>query len=602
MSFENPSAAIWALLAIPIVLLYIGWLGRRRMVVSSHLIWRRALRRRAAWTIWERPFSLLMQLLMLAILILALMQPFLTGDADNAQRTVLIIDTSASMQATDVKPSRLVAARLLAAEQIENIGQYEEIAIISAGGGATVHCGLTDDKDVLGRALASVTATDGWGQMPRAIEAARQMTKHQRNPRIIVFGDGRFVGSDELAKAKDLQWKIVGKEAPNVALSHLIARRNPVRPNEVEASIVITNLGTTETEYSFEKLGFVDAIQEQLTGKLAAGKHQRHHLTFEAPKGGILLAQLKEADSLAADNALSVLISPSQTRRVTLLTDGNPRLEAMLDELPGFELRVVKTLPSDTSSDAAVILDRLVPNKLPNAPIFSLDPSKSSEFWDLTRGTANTKVVSSHLDTTTLFEGVDLSGVVFEAPHPLQSRMPSRTLASTLRGKPVLTLIEASHPVLVMHGNTTKSDLLLRNDWPRLIVNSVHWLAASETVPSESWSTRDSLQITGSDVEREIRQPTGDNLPLPISATAIGPMWRTGVWSVSSNQGKSVEAAIPVGLLSETESKLGEPPQAPEVVSAVADNRFGPLWAVLVGIGAMIVALEWILYHRKWTA
>ncbi len=297
MSFENPSAAIWALLAIPIVLLYIGWLGRRRMVVSSHLIWRRALKRRAAWITWERPFSLLMQLLMLATLILALMQPFLIGDADNAQRTVLIIDTSASMQATDVERSRLVAARAAAKKRIDDIGQYEEIAIISAGGGATVHCGLTNDKDVLERALASVTATDGWGQMPRAIEAAQQMTKHQRNPRILIYSDGRFVGSDELAKAKDLQWKIVGKAAPNVALSHLIARRNPVRPNEVEASIVITNLGTTETEYSFEKLGFAGVKQEQLTGKLAPGKHQRHHLTFEAPDGGLLLAQLKEVGS-----------------------------------------------------------------------------------------------------------------------------------------------------------------------------------------------------------------------------------------------------------------------------------------------------------------
>ena len=80
MNFLTPLALTFAALSIPIILLYMLKLRRQDVLVSSTLLWQRLLRDREANAPWQRlrrNLLLLLQLLILALLTLALARPFI---------------------------------------------------------------------------------------------------------------------------------------------------------------------------------------------------------------------------------------------------------------------------------------------------------------------------------------------------------------------------------------------------------------------------------------------------------------------------------------------------------------------------------------------
>ncbi|MGH8701387.1 MAG: BatA domain-containing protein, partial [Burkholderiales bacterium] len=103
MSLGAPSA-LWALSLIPlVVVLYMLRARREPHVVPSVLLWERATRdlvARLPMRKLERNLLLLVQILIIALIVLALARPSvpLRGFAGDA--VALVIDTSASMQAT----------------------------------------------------------------------------------------------------------------------------------------------------------------------------------------------------------------------------------------------------------------------------------------------------------------------------------------------------------------------------------------------------------------------------------------------------------------------------------------------------------------------
>ena len=65
--------------------------------------------------------------------------------ARNSADVVLVIDVSGSMQATDVTPTRLEAAKSAATTLVDQLPAGYRIALISFSSGATVRQGLTTD-------------------------------------------------------------------------------------------------------------------------------------------------------------------------------------------------------------------------------------------------------------------------------------------------------------------------------------------------------------------------------------------------------------------------------------------------------------------------
>src|SRR5262245_48513514 len=113
---------IGAAAAAAVVVLYILKLRRRPVAVPFSRIWQRILRDKEATSLFsqlKRLLSLLLQLALLALLLLALGDPRTAANLVEGRNIVVLVDASASMQATDVSPSRIAAAK----ERVKNIAR-----------------------------------------------------------------------------------------------------------------------------------------------------------------------------------------------------------------------------------------------------------------------------------------------------------------------------------------------------------------------------------------------------------------------------------------------------------------------------------------------
>src|SRR3954452_5016314 len=128
-SFVTPLAGLIAgILSIPALLvLYFLKLRRREMLVSSTLLWRKAiqdLQVNAPFQKLRQNVLLLLQLLLLLLLTLALSRPVANVTPTAGKMTVIIIDRSASMAATDINgKSRLEEAKRRAQDLVGTMGR-----------------------------------------------------------------------------------------------------------------------------------------------------------------------------------------------------------------------------------------------------------------------------------------------------------------------------------------------------------------------------------------------------------------------------------------------------------------------------------------------
>src|SRR5437763_11030204 len=103
----------WGLLALvppTILALYFLKLKRQPLEVPSTYLWSRAIEDLHVNSLWQRlrqSLLLFLQLLLVAIIALTLLRPGWSGTKLEGKRFVFLIDTSASMAATDMYPSRL---------------------------------------------------------------------------------------------------------------------------------------------------------------------------------------------------------------------------------------------------------------------------------------------------------------------------------------------------------------------------------------------------------------------------------------------------------------------------------------------------------------
>src|SRR5262249_30981128 len=100
MSFALPSAFWLVACAAPIIAFYILKVRLGRQPVSTNLIWKQIYDEKPPRSIWQylrHLLSLLVQLLVLALLVLAIADPYLPWELLQARRLVIVIDRSASM-------------------------------------------------------------------------------------------------------------------------------------------------------------------------------------------------------------------------------------------------------------------------------------------------------------------------------------------------------------------------------------------------------------------------------------------------------------------------------------------------------------------------
>jgi hypothetical protein len=621
MQFLNPLALAWALLAIPIVIFYLLKVRRRRLPISTALFWRKIYPVREARSIWERLrhlISLLVQCALLALLVLALAEPIFPWQLRAARRVVLVIDNSASMQATDVAPTRLARAKELGLSVVAGLRFRDELAIVAAGTEPRVVCGFSGHQRTLERALADLPPTDGPTRVADAVALARGLIDQRQVGQIVVISDGCFPDAQPLSTAADIQWWTVSQRSGNLGFTQFQVRRNLVDPIAYEILAEVRN-SADETARCRLEIFLNDQIVDVVPLELAAGETWNRVFQQSSAKGGRLRASLDRADALAADNQAWAVLPEQKPQPVLLVGPANLFVQKVLESHPLVELTVLKQPPARWTADAITVCYRQVPEKIPPGNVLVIDPAGSCDLWQVGDKLTNPLVTRQDRDSP-LMAHVRLDNVLLPEARKLDFKTKPHVLAATLDEAPVYAALERpAGKVLVLSVNLDQGDLPLRTAFPIMISNALAWFAGEHGQLRESLATGAVAEVTlppemlraATAAPVRLWPPTGESRALPPGSDKmlVGPLERCGVWSLAPTSADHSDlpgtpaVAVACNLASRQESDL-RPAESllaktpPTIVAAGLFTR--PVWFYLLAAAFLLAVAEWFLYQRRW--
>jgi Ca-activated chloride channel family protein len=103
---------------------------------------------------------------------------------------VLCVDTSGSMRATDVDPTRAAAAAAAVRAFVDGVPDGTRIAIVAFAGGAGVVQPLTDDKEAVREAIGRIPPPNGGTAIGDALAAASRLLPVSGRRAIVLITDG----------------------------------------------------------------------------------------------------------------------------------------------------------------------------------------------------------------------------------------------------------------------------------------------------------------------------------------------------------------------------------------------------------------------------
>ncbi len=370
MSVLSPLGFLLFSLALPLVLLYFLKTRRRELKVSSLLLWEPALRDREAAALFQRlqrdPL-LLLQLLALASLTLAFARPVFTLAAHGAQRVVVVLDTSASMKATDVAPSRFAAAQRAALALVGRLGEGAEVMVLEAGIQPRVVVPFAWERDRLRSAIMGLAARDFPNHLGEAIRTARALTGEDPRAEIHVFTDGALSASLVARDVDDpkVHWVGVGRRGRNVGITQFTIRKTDYRAFGYQAFLSVVNYSTESLSFTLS-LSVDDRPLAENFLTLDPNVRRSVVLPFSHQGGGVVRAHVDLADDLAADNVAYAVIPPPRPIRVLLVSRGNLFLEKALrvDPQVALEVRPPEAYQGGMAGFDVVVVDSVSPPRL----------------------------------------------------------------------------------------------------------------------------------------------------------------------------------------------------------------------------------------------
>lgn len=156
LSFFHPER-LWLLGLVPVLLLLYGALLARTASRSRRSGLDQLAKVMPKQAAWKRHIAVVAAVISLAALVLAFAQPKDAVDVPRERATVVLaIDVSRSMEATDVDPNRLVAAKEAASGFIDMLPRGFNVSLVAFAGSSSIITPPTQDRGLVKRAIENL--------------------------------------------------------------------------------------------------------------------------------------------------------------------------------------------------------------------------------------------------------------------------------------------------------------------------------------------------------------------------------------------------------------------------------------------------------------
>ena len=611
MNFLSPFALLLGTLAVPLLLLYFLKVRRRQMRVSSLLLWEAALRDREASTFFQRlqrdPL-LILQILALLALTVALARPAVTVMGQGAKRVAIVMDTSASMKATDVPSSRFGQAQRAALSLLGRLGEGAEVMVIEAGVQPRVVVPFTREHDRVAAALRSLEAHDLPNRLAEGLRTARALVGADPRAEIHVFTDGAHPDA-AAAQGNDVRvrWTGVGRRSHNVGITSLAVRRNYFGNYNSQAFFSVGNFSSEAQSLSL-RLTLDDETLTERTLTLDPQVRRAIVVPFSEQRGGVLKLKLDVTDDLDADNVAYAVIPAPRTLSVLLVSPGNLFLEKVLQTDPQVKLEVRKPDAYQGGMEGfdVVVVDSVSPPKLGNGRFVLVNTVPSDVPLEVL-GRLDNPTIMDWDRTHPIMRQIDFAKVTIEDAMRVRPVAAGKTLVEAVGGPLIYALEERDRKALFFGFDLFRTDFPLRVAFPLILSKGLRWL-------SPVGLDQSSLQLQAGQpillpVEHgvttaTVRTPSGRSVRAQVNRgmASFTETDEVGIYTVVTGRG---ETKVAVNLMNADESDLtpqplptfveGPRPESPPV------SILRELWPFFVILAVLLFALEGFLYWRRQT-
>ncbi len=557
MPFFTP-LALAGLLFIPLVVaFYLLKLRRDQAIVPSTLLWQRLVadvEANAPWQKLRRSLLLLIQLLLVIILALLAARPFVERPAGLARDLVVVVDTSASMQAVDVTPSRLDAAKQAAIDALRDLPSGGKVSVIAAGRTARVVANGTSDLARVRQAILGIEATNAVGDLGDALRLASALAARSGDAEILVATDAALAVSPTGSLDAPVRVLPVGRDSKNQAIVALAVRQMPSGlAHSVFVSVANLDLAPAERRIEVWVDGTLREARDVTLDPQARTDVSLDDIDDQDTPATVVEVRLaaKDAsssvapDSLAVDDRAWAVVPPSELRTILLVSEGDPYLETALSFLPNTELYGVTPAKYGPTTKPElfdlIIFEGFVPADLPAKPILVIAPPRTSDVGQVTGNLTSPGIGSLNPDDPIL-RYVDLATVHISEAKRLVLPAWAREVIPGPGDAPLLYAgLREGYATAVLAFEPRRSDLPLQVAFPVLLANLAGELFGRSATPAEAVAPGSpvSLPIPAGAIGVRVQRPDGsvDELVAPAGAGGSVTFSRTellGIYTVTA--------------------------------------------------------------------
>jgi hypothetical protein len=642
-----------------LVVLYLLKLRRRRVEVPFAPLWQQVLGEKESTALLRRLrrwASLLLQLVFLALLVFALGDPRLGVKTLGGRSILLVVDTSASMKATDVPPSRMAAAREQARRVVRSLGGADQCMIVRLDGQPGPVTGFTGDGAALLRAVDDLAATDTPADLLGGLRFASDALKGRPRPELILVGDGAYPedalravrwapaadgpaqGASAPAPASaaasagtsvdvlepvDLggvtaSFVPIGQRGDNIGIVAFNVRRYPREKQSYEVFLEVQSFRDEPARVRLELLAAGGTTDLRTLTLPARGRVRQIYPDLASP-GSRLEARLSRLDgqqpldAFPLDDHAYALVPEERRLKVLLVSDGNLFLEGALLALGGGEARGLEYERVRPAAYAGTppgydltIFDSFTPAAVPEAGRFLyLDPRGPGSPVPV-RGEVRGPILTD-LAKHVLTRHVVLTDTNISRASVFAARPGDTVVAASFRQPVIVARESRGLKLLVIGFDLRRSDLPMRPAFPILLANALDWFAGEDTEFLPSYKTGRTWSIAAEGADDAITIQADGQAPerAPVHdgrASYYGRL--VGYYSAEVPRGR---VALAANLADPAESAIR--PTSVLVMGGRALGRPGSyglsvrrdLWLYLLAAAFLLTLVEWWTYHRRIT-
>jgi hypothetical protein len=598
-------AVFGAISAISVVL-YLLDRSRRRVVVSTLKFWVAAeqptavVRRKHI----SQPFSLLLQLLSMLLLLLAIAQLRIGSQANQSRQHVLILETSAWMNARSSGRKTLMdSARDRAKAYVNALPSSDLVMLVRADSLATPATAFESNHV---KVLAAITATVPGStslNVHQALNFARQMQANTGQYGEVVFvGSGRVSEADaeEASEMKNLRVLAVADPVENTGLRKIGIKRSNTNPEAWDIYVSAKNYGTRAKQVTLTlTLGGLPAGSQRLD--LPAGAEKEATFAYRTRAAGVLQARLTPGDAFPDDDRATIELPPLATLPVVVYSNNPELLKPFFSANPQVTA-VFKPAAQYVNNDKGlVVLDRFQPPSRPQADSIWIDPPSNNSpvpvkervqkpegiRWDSDNVVgAGLRTRDVHIDSTSVFN---------TAPGDLKVAEIEAGPIIVARPGIVKTLVFGFHPALT----SMRYELAT----PLLFANSLRWFApdvfrtrelSTQPVGTVNVALENGVDASALRVVRE------DGTPVPFTVEGKSLHFYSGAPGIVRVVNGDRESIYSLSLPEMGDTKWKTPADAKKGLPTFRENiqAIHDTWRIFAILGGLGLLAEWLLFGR----